>query len=238
MSQPDSSLQPLLRERRILIVVGSGGVGKTTTAATLALLAALEGRKVLVLTIDPARRLADALGLTPAERADQEAHRALLYERIARQGKVYAQPFSEGGSAAAGKAPFGTLAHRVDGELQAVRHGLRDADRACAAFHFNRQAPGLVVEVDARIDAAGIGQHVGAKVYGAAGRHDRTAKSVADELWQQTAVVDMRVRQQYGVDVFGVKWKRAIVQGLQRFVALEQAAVDQKLSLAEFEQVA
>ncbi|MFO0579491.1 MAG: ArsA-related P-loop ATPase [Polyangia bacterium] len=64
MSQLDpSSLQPLLRERRILIVVGSGGVGKTTTAATLALLAALEGRKVLVLTIDPARRLADALGL-------------------------------------------------------------------------------------------------------------------------------------------------------------------------------
>jgi anion-transporting ArsA/GET3 family ATPase len=57
------ALQQLLSERRILIVVGSGGVGKTTTAATLALLAALQGRKVLVLTIDPARRLADALGL-------------------------------------------------------------------------------------------------------------------------------------------------------------------------------
>lgn len=62
-ADPDS-LAPLLRERRILIVVGSGGVGKTTTAATLALLAALEGRKVLALTIDPARRLADALGLS------------------------------------------------------------------------------------------------------------------------------------------------------------------------------
>jgi anion-transporting ArsA/GET3 family ATPase len=59
----DRSLAPLLRERHILIVVGSGGVGKTTSAATLALLAALEGRRVLVLTIDPARRLADALGL-------------------------------------------------------------------------------------------------------------------------------------------------------------------------------
>src|ERR1700737_242122 len=58
-----ASLQRLLSERPILIVVGSGGVGKTTTAATLALLAALQGRKVLVLTIDPARRLADALGL-------------------------------------------------------------------------------------------------------------------------------------------------------------------------------
>jgi anion-transporting ArsA/GET3 family ATPase len=58
------SLKPLFRERRILICVGSGGVGKTTTAATIALLAALEGRKVLALTIDPARRLADALGLS------------------------------------------------------------------------------------------------------------------------------------------------------------------------------
>ena len=58
-----AALQKLLAERRILIVVGSGGVGKTTTAATLALLAALQGKKVLVLTIDPARRLADALGL-------------------------------------------------------------------------------------------------------------------------------------------------------------------------------
>lgn len=64
MSLADTrSLAPLLTERKILIVVGSGGVGKTTSAATLALLAALQGRRVLVLTIDPARRLADALGL-------------------------------------------------------------------------------------------------------------------------------------------------------------------------------
>ena len=44
-------------------VVGSGGVGKTTTAAVLALEAARQGRKAVVVTIDPARRLADALGL-------------------------------------------------------------------------------------------------------------------------------------------------------------------------------
>lgn len=48
---------------RLLVCVGSGGVGKTTLAAALALRAALEGRRVLVLTIDPARRLADSLGL-------------------------------------------------------------------------------------------------------------------------------------------------------------------------------
>lgn len=44
--------------------VGSGGVGKTTTAASIALRGAMAGRRVLVLTIDPARRLANSLGLT------------------------------------------------------------------------------------------------------------------------------------------------------------------------------
>jgi anion-transporting ArsA/GET3 family ATPase len=56
----------LLRDRSTKIVVccGSGGVGKTTTAAALALRAAESGRTVCVLTIDPARRLAQAMGLT------------------------------------------------------------------------------------------------------------------------------------------------------------------------------
>jgi anion-transporting ArsA/GET3 family ATPase len=49
--------------KRILVCVGSGGVGKTTTAAALALAAARRGRKTLVITIDPARRLANSLGL-------------------------------------------------------------------------------------------------------------------------------------------------------------------------------
>jgi anion-transporting ArsA/GET3 family ATPase len=53
-----------LDERRILVVVGPGGVGKTTTAAALALEAARRGRHVLVLTVDPARRLMDSLGLS------------------------------------------------------------------------------------------------------------------------------------------------------------------------------
>jgi anion-transporting ArsA/GET3 family ATPase len=48
---------------RIVVCCGSGGVGKTTTAAALALRAAEQGRTVVVLTIDPARRLAQAMGL-------------------------------------------------------------------------------------------------------------------------------------------------------------------------------
>ncbi|NMO92183.1 ArsA family ATPase [Actinomycetospora sp. TBRC 11914] len=51
------------RATRTIVCCGSGGVGKTTTAAALALRAAARGRKVVVLTIDPARRLAQSMGL-------------------------------------------------------------------------------------------------------------------------------------------------------------------------------
>jgi anion-transporting ArsA/GET3 family ATPase len=57
------ALESLVAERRILVCVGSGGVGKTTTAASLGLAGARAGRRTLVLTIDPARRLANALGI-------------------------------------------------------------------------------------------------------------------------------------------------------------------------------
>lgn len=57
------ALRAMAEHKRVLICVGSGGVGKTTTAATLGLLGASLGRRTLVITIDPARRLANALGL-------------------------------------------------------------------------------------------------------------------------------------------------------------------------------
>jgi len=56
-------LSELVDTSEIVICTGSGGVGKTTTAAVLALEAARRGRRAVVVTIDPARRLADALGL-------------------------------------------------------------------------------------------------------------------------------------------------------------------------------
>ena len=59
--------------------------------------------------------IADDLDMTPEQRADHNTHRAVHYKRIAEEGKVYSQPFSEGGAAAAGKAPFGTLARKVEG---------------------------------------------------------------------------------------------------------------------------
>jgi anion-transporting ArsA/GET3 family ATPase len=64
---PPLDVDGLLRDRRTRIIVccGSGGVGKTTTAAALGLRAAAQhGRNVVVLTVDPARRLAQSMGLT------------------------------------------------------------------------------------------------------------------------------------------------------------------------------
>lgn len=53
----------VIERSRVVVCCGSGGVGKTTTAAVIALEAARCGRRTVVVTIDPARRLADALGL-------------------------------------------------------------------------------------------------------------------------------------------------------------------------------
>ncbi len=61
---PAKTVGQLLAAKDIVIACGPGGVGKTTTAASLAATAVVEeGGRVLVLTVDPARRLADALGL-------------------------------------------------------------------------------------------------------------------------------------------------------------------------------
>jgi len=56
-------LAQALDSRRIILCVGSGGVGKTTTAAALAVEAARRGRRTAVLTVDPSHRLKDALWL-------------------------------------------------------------------------------------------------------------------------------------------------------------------------------
>ena len=72
-AEPGASLEGLLASREIVVACGPGGVGKTTTAAAAAALAAARlGGRVLVVTVDPARRLADALGL---DHIGNEEHR-------------------------------------------------------------------------------------------------------------------------------------------------------------------
>jgi anion-transporting ArsA/GET3 family ATPase len=62
----------LLATAKIVVCCGSGGVGKTTTAAALAVRAAERGRKTVVLTIDPARRLAQSMGLHELDNTPRE----------------------------------------------------------------------------------------------------------------------------------------------------------------------
>ena len=71
---PSLDIDALIADQgiKILVCTGAGGVGKTTTAAALALRAAEHGRKVCVLTIDPAKRLAQALGLTSLDNTPRE----------------------------------------------------------------------------------------------------------------------------------------------------------------------
>ena len=56
-------MEALWHDRQVIVCVGTGGVGKTTVSATIAVAAAKAGKKTLVMTIDPARRLAHALGI-------------------------------------------------------------------------------------------------------------------------------------------------------------------------------
>ena len=62
-SDDGHGLPARLAGKRVIVTLGAGGVGKTTTSAALALGLAMRGSKVAVVTIDPARRLASALGL-------------------------------------------------------------------------------------------------------------------------------------------------------------------------------
>ena len=59
--------------------------------------------------------LADDLDMTAEQKKEHERYKAVHFNRVVKDGAIYAQPFSEGSAAAAGKAPFGTLAAKVDG---------------------------------------------------------------------------------------------------------------------------
>jgi anion-transporting ArsA/GET3 family ATPase len=69
----DAVLDGVLDGAEVVVCCGSGGVGKTTTAAVIGLEAARRGRRAVVVTIDPARRLADALGLPDGLAAEPQS---------------------------------------------------------------------------------------------------------------------------------------------------------------------
>lgn len=87
-----TSLEPLLAAKEIVICCGSGGVGKTTMAAAAAAMAAANlGGKVLVITVDPARRLANALGLERFGNIETQVPPALFAEAgVQPRGELWA----------------------------------------------------------------------------------------------------------------------------------------------------
>ncbi len=85
------SVSDLLADKRVCVCGGSGGVGKTTTSAAIALGMAAQGAKVAVVTIDPAKRLANALGLQElANEPRRVAPRRLTGAGIEMRGELWA----------------------------------------------------------------------------------------------------------------------------------------------------
>ena len=84
-------VDPLVRTKKVIVCCGAGGVGKTTTAAAIGVASAVHGRKVLVLTIDPARRLAEAMGIPEAARVPSPVPREKLDQLgVPVHGELYA----------------------------------------------------------------------------------------------------------------------------------------------------
>ncbi|MBI4830475.1 MAG: ArsA family ATPase [Candidatus Lindowbacteria bacterium] len=85
------NIEGLVDTKEIIICCGSGGVGKTTTSAAIAIHGAMRGRKVIVLTIDPAKRLANSLGLPELGNEERRIAREKFAEAgISPKGELYA----------------------------------------------------------------------------------------------------------------------------------------------------
>jgi anion-transporting ArsA/GET3 family ATPase len=155
--QPVPRLVDVLLERRILVCVGSGGVGKTTTAAALALAAARRGKRTLVLTIDPARRLASSLGLASLGHQVQQVDPALVHRGAPdTQGELWAmmldqkQAFDEVVARHA-KDPAAVqriLANPVYGQISGSLSGAQEYAAMAKLHDFDRTGEWELIVVD------------------------------------------------------------------------------------------
>jgi anion-transporting ArsA/GET3 family ATPase len=113
-------LEPLIRHKKVIVCCGAGGVGKTTTAAALGLASAVMGRKVLVLTIDPARRLAEAMGIPEASVAPTSVPRERLHKLdVPLSGDLDAWMLAP-------EIVFETMVRRLAGDEERVREILKN----------------------------------------------------------------------------------------------------------------
>lgn len=130
MAQSDpSTIEALVASKEIIVVCGPGGVGKTTVAASIAAMAAChQGGRVLVVTVDPARRLAEALGLTGPTGGHESARKG------AEPGSFISQQVPPQAFRAAGASPRGELwAEMLDTKLSWDRLVSRHAPDAATA---------------------------------------------------------------------------------------------------------
>ena len=135
-NQPHLDLRPWLDAEKLIVLTGAGGVGKTTLSAAVGLAAARRGRRALVLTVDPARRLAQALGL-----ADADAHGgepvAVRMRGLPPGGKLLALQIDP-------KATFESLLARVA------------SPDALSRIHENRLYAGLVDSLPGVLEYMGV----------------------------------------------------------------------------------
>ena len=129
-------LRPALDREKLIVLTGPGGVGKTTLAAALGLAAARRGRRALVLTVDPARRLAQALGLSARD------------ARSSRPSEVSAPGIPKGGR---------LLALQIDPKATFERLLQRTANRETfERIHQNRLYSGLVDSLPGVLEYMGV----------------------------------------------------------------------------------
>jgi anion-transporting ArsA/GET3 family ATPase len=114
-----ASFADAIANKRILVCVGSGGVGKTTTAACLALAAARRGRRTLVLTIDPAKRLANSLGLSDLGHQVQQVSPQVIGVDPKGRGQLFAMMLDQ-------KAAFDEVVSRYAKDAAAVHRILQN----------------------------------------------------------------------------------------------------------------